>query len=68
MFFVKRKVVEVELVRSEDQNAMIVTIVVGLSFDLVTITVLVAPLHRNVISAFTADGEDVEVTKVVNAV
>ena len=68
VFFVKWKVVQVELICSENQNAMIMTIVVGFSFDLVAVTVLVASLHRNITSTFAADSENIEITEVVDAV
>lgn len=68
MLFVVRKIVQVELVRSEDKDAVVMSVVVRFCFNFVAIAVLVASLHWNVDSSFAADSKDVELTKFVDSV
>jgi hypothetical protein len=68
MFFVVRKIVQVELVRSEDKDAVVMPVVVRLGFNFVAIAVLVASLHGNVNSSFAADSKNVKVAKIVDSV
>ena len=68
MLFVVRKIVQVELVGPEDQDAVVVSVVERLSINAVAIAILVTALHGNLRASFAADRENVELAEVVDSV